>query len=281
MANRRPIGVMIENYPDARPQSGLSNADLVYESVTEGGITRFLAFFQCQNAATIGPVRSARIFFIDWIHELSAFYAHCGGNLNALARIKSDGIMDLDQFANGAYYWRTSRPAPHNLYTSIDKLRAAASSKKYSLTSDGFTSWIFKDDPKLADRPQTPMNVKVNFSSASYLVQYSYNIATNDWTRKTAGVIDTDAATGQPIKVKNVIVQFASITPGPENSVDIQNIGSGNAIFFIDGQATQGTWTKTTVNDRTQYKDSNGLDIKFDRGLIWVEVVNIGTKIEY
>src|SRR5258708_23201857 len=124
---QRPFVVVIENFLDSRPQSGLSQADIVYEALAEGGITRFLAVFQSQNAASIGPVRSARTYFNDWAQELGAIYAHVGGNSDALYYIKKGipGVSDADQFFNDPYFKRiSSRPLPLNTYTSSDKLLA-------------------------------------------------------------------------------------------------------------------------------------------------------------
>ena len=282
MAERRPIGVMVENSSDARPQSGLNKADLVYEVVTEGGITRFLAFYQCQDASEIGPVRSSRTYYLDWVEELTAFYAHAGGSPDSLARIVRDGILDLNH--SQKYFWRTSsRPAPHNLYTSTEKLIKYAQSKKYDLKNSGFATWSFKDDAASADRPEF-FKFKINFSSPAYLVEYLYNQETNDWSRKIAGVTDKDAKSGEEIKVKNVIVQFSQIIPREnedKNRVDVGTVGSGQAYYFIVGKVFQGTWQKSSTKARTQYLDSNGMAVKFNRGPIWVEVVQVGSKIEY
>ncbi len=279
VADTRPFGIMIENNSVARPQSGLDKADLVYEVVTEGGITRFLAFYECQTADVIGPVRSSRIYYLDWVQELKAFYVHAGGSPDSLVRIQQDGVLDLKHVQN--YFWRSSaRSSPHNLYTSIEKLRQYAESKKYDLKKSDFVEWKFKDDAKKADRPESA-SVKIHFSSASYLVEYVYNSNTNDWTRKIAGVLDKDLETGEPIKVKNVVVQFAQITKRADGRVDVGNIGSGDAVIFVDGKASLGTWKKATATSRNKFYDSAGKEIEFSRGSTWVEVVNLGTTVEY
>ncbi len=278
-ADARPFGIMIENNTAARPQSGLNKADLVYEVVTEGGITRFLAFYECQTADIIGPVRSSRIYYLDWVEELSAFYVHAGGSSDSLVRIQRDGILDL-KHAQG-YFWRSSaRLSPHNLYTSIEKLRQYAESKKYDLKKSDFVEWKFKDEAKFADRPEST-SVKIHFSSASYLVEYVYNKNTNDWTRKIAGNADKDLETQNPIKVKNIAVQLVQITKRSDGRVDVGNIGSGDAVIFVDGKVALGTWKKTTATSRNKFYDLAGKEIEFSRGSIWVAVVQLGTTIEY
>ena len=279
MVGNRPFGVMIENHPDARPQSGLDKADLVYEVVTEGGITRFLAFFGCQNPSQIGPVRSSRIYYLDWVSELKSFYAHAGGSPDSLAAIQQRGIFDLNH-ATG-YFWRsTSRAAPHNLYTSLEKLKSYAQSRHYDLNKADFTLWKFKDDPEKSARPESK-SVKINFSSASFLVSYSYNKETNNWSRSMAGKSHLDAATGKQLKVKNIVVQYSQIVARSDGRGDVGNIGSGQALFFIDGIALTGTWKKDSTSARTIYADSNGREIEFSRGPIWIEVVKLGTVINY
>lgn len=131
--NKKIMTVVIENHPDARPQSGLDKASIVYETLAEGGITRFLAVFQENEVAEIGPVRSARIYFLDWVLEYDALFAHIGGNIAALDQIGPLKIQDINQFYNANYFWRdNSRVAPHNVYTTTDKLRAAGEKAKYS-----------------------------------------------------------------------------------------------------------------------------------------------------
>lgn len=278
VARQRPYGVMIENSADARPQSGLDKADLVYEVVTEGGITRFLAFYQCDQADEIGPVRSSRIYYLDWIAELSAFYAHAGGSSDSLARITRDKILDLNH-ATG-YFWRSnSRPAPHNLYTSIAKLKQYATSKKYDLEKSDFSVWNFKDDAEKTARPES-FNFKIHFSSASYLVEYVYNKETNDWTRKIAGSVQKDSKTKESIQVKNVVVQYTQITQRGDSRVDVATTGTGEAFIFVDGKKIEGTWRKSSVSDRTKYFDLAGKEVEFSRGPFWIEIVQIGTKVE-
>jgi hypothetical protein len=139
--NQRPVtGVMIENTLDARPQSGLGQAGVVFEAVAEGGITRFLALYQDTAPTNLGPVRSARPYYVEWAMGFDAGYAHVGGSPDALSDIKSWGTRDLDEFANaGAYHRITSREAPHNMYTSMAALNQLEASKGYtSSTYNGF-----------------------------------------------------------------------------------------------------------------------------------------------
>lgn len=244
---RRPLGVMIENSKPARPQSGVSFADVVYEAVAEGGITRFLTVFYCQDAEVVGPIRSARTYFLDWISEYgsSPLYAHQGGAnqpgpADALGQITQfgwRGYNDLDQFGVGFPTYaldidRLGRDTAieHSMYTSTDKLWAFASSKR-KLTNveiddvtgkelawnKSFVGWSFKDDAPLASRPSS-LAATFNFSgiNASYLGDYSvswqYDRDSNSFLRTNGGAPFTDLDTGQQILAKNVIIQFETMT---------------------------------------------------------------------
>ncbi|MEO5949287.1 MAG: DUF3048 domain-containing protein, partial [Candidatus Saccharimonas sp.] len=137
-------GIMIENSPDARPQSGLKDAGIIYEAVAEGGITRFLAIYQEAKPQLIGPVRSVRMYYVDWIAAYNASIAHIGGSAAALKEVRNGSYRDIDQFFNAPYYWRaTDRYAPHNVYTSFAKLDALNAAKGY--TSSSFTGFTRQD----------------------------------------------------------------------------------------------------------------------------------------
>jgi hypothetical protein len=123
-SKRRPLAVMIENHEESRPQSGLSSADVVYEAVAEGGITRFMAVFLCPfNDIQVGPVRSARTYFLDWVSEYNSLYAHVGGAntpgpANALGQIIDYKILDLNQFGIGfPTFWRDYQRLGHPVAT--------------------------------------------------------------------------------------------------------------------------------------------------------------------
>ncbi|MCK4554100.1 DUF3048 domain-containing protein, partial [Candidatus Parcubacteria bacterium] len=141
--NPYPIAVIIENHIDARPPSGLAQANLVFEAEAEGGITRFLAIFAGgQNLEEIGPVRSVRPYFVDWAREFSAVLVHCGGSPSSLVKIVQDNVFSLNEFYNGGYYWRSAkRPGPHNVYTSTENLNKYLESK--NLDAGKFLSWQY------------------------------------------------------------------------------------------------------------------------------------------
>lgn len=276
-ADRRPLGIMIENHPDARPQSGLDKASFVIETPTEGGITRFLAYFVENDVAEVGPVRSARTYYVDWADETKAIYAHCGGSAPAIDKLGSDQyVCDINQFTFGKFFWRDDKKyAPHNLYTSTDKVRQAAESKKCALLAD-YEGYKFKEDaPK--EEHGTSQTVTVNFSSAQFLVVYNYDSGKNVYLRDQVGAPHKDKNSGDQIFAKTVVVMYVERAASPADGTQqthITALGSGKAEVYMDGKKIQAEWRRATQKDRTRYYDSTGKEIEFDRGPIWVEVLS-------
>lgn len=283
VAKKMPVAVVIENHVDARPQSGLNEAELVYETYAEGGITRFLTFFQTKEPKEIGPVRSAREYFVEWAKSYNVPFAHTGGSAEALTLISKLKIYDLNQFALGKYFWRdNSRLAPHNVYTTLTKLWEASNSKKYPTVSDSIPAFVFKDDTAKESRPLTS-KFTVNFNS-SYAVVWEYNPEQNDYYRILRGVYQTDRNTKERISAKNVVVVFTNITfgtsqiSGQARSV-IKTIGSGSANFYIDGVKTTGTWKRASQDQIMRFYATDGQEIKLNAGTTWVDIVPIGTSV--
>lgn len=283
-AKRKPLAVSIENHTDSRPQSGLNKASLIYEALAEGGITRFLAFYQENDVEEIGPVRSARTYFLDWLSEFDALFAHCGGNIDALDLIIPYGIKDLDEFKWGtAGYWRdNTRFAPHNLYTSTEKLWGIAKEAGYEITAD-ILGYLFKEDLEKEKRPQSA-KVLIGYTYP-YDVSYEYDSKNNSYLRSMAGTPHLDKITGEQILAKNVAVMFVPTSYGytrlGEQTVIIQTIGSGEALVFQDGSFIHGTWKKDSRTSRAKFLDSSGQEIKLNVGTTWIEVVPPNTSIGY
>lgn len=278
IAQRRPEAVVIENHPDARPQSGLDKADLVYEAITEGGITRFLAFYVVNDVSEIGPVRSARPYFVKFADEYNAFFAHVGGSGSALSLIDElNDFYDLNQFSLGKYFWRDKkRYAPHNVYTTTDMLREAGESKKWDANAE-YEKWSFKDGKSTEDRGNT-QKITIDFSSSSYKVDYYYDKEKNEYRRNLVGKEHIDKNSKNQIKTKNVIIQYVESWP-KEQGIDIKNDGTEKAVIFMDGEKITGTWKKSGRKKRTMFYDENGNEIAFNRGPIWIEMASANVKI--
>lgn len=284
LADNPVISVVIENlYPSARPQSGLSSAGVVYETLAEGGITRYQAFFGDTMPSDVGPVRSLRTFFVRWGLEYDVPVVHAGGNIDALDLIRPLGMKDLDQFANGAYFRRIpTRYAPHNLYTTGAQLEKLMQARGY-YSEPTFAPWIRKDDKKAVT--PTASSITVDPSYPDYRVTYVYDPASNSYIRSIRGVADVDASNNAPIQPKNVVVLKAATTYGTTRAntqaVYTQTVGSGSGVIFMDGQATEITWRKPSDKARTQFYDAAGNEVALNRGQTWITVIPLEKTVSY
>jgi hypothetical protein len=284
-AIRHPLAITVENDPNARPQSGLDKADIVYETVYDPAeTTRFLAIYSSKEAEKIGPIRSARTFFVDWAHGYNAYLAHWGGNIDALDKIKAEKILDLDEFTYSSAFWREESSGlalEHTGYTSTTKLRDQAAKNNYPATNS-FAVYKFKDDADLTARPES-QKVTVNFSGANYKVTYDYDKTTDLYKRSIAGKPHLDKITKDVISPKNLIVMVVARKPVTtrinEEGYAMTTVGSGVAKFYIDGKETVGTWKKTSAAEREIFYDAAGQEIVFDRGQSWISVVADISKV--
>lgn len=278
--NNRPVtGVMIENSIFARPQAGLSQAGVVYEALTEGGITRFLALYQDSQPNNVGPIRSARPYFLQWDLQFDAALAHVGGSPQALNDIKIWQVRNLDQMFYGNYYHRiSSRYAPHNVYTPISTLNQLEA--KLGYTSSTFTPW-----PRKPDSPSKQVTAGViNFilSSSTYDVQYNYDSATNSYNRSEGGAPQIDANTNTQLSPKVVIAMvIAHSLEADGYHSQYAVIGSGPVYVFQDGTVTTGQWSKTSNNAQMQFTNNQGQPIKLNAGQTWITAVNNSKYVNY
>lgn len=302
--NHRPLGIMIENHEETRPQSGLSSADVVYEAVAEGGITRFLSIFYCEDAGIVGPIRSARTYFLDWISEYgsSPLYVHVGGAnqpgpADALSQIDNygwEGENDINQFSVGfPTFWRDynrlgkTLATEHTMYSTTQKLwDYAKKDRKLSKEdsegthwSEGFVSYEFKDEAKASERGGN-QTVHLEFWSEDprYLVDWKYDNVTNSYKRNNGGKPHMDKNNNKQISVKNLVVLFMQerrANDGYPGNLHLlyRNKGSGEGTVFMDGKKIDVTWRKNNRTGRTLLFDSKGKQIEFNRGKIWFSIL--------
>lgn len=266
------VAVMVDNLGAARPQTGLGEAGVVYEMEAEAKITRFMALFAGDPPSVVGPVRSARSYYLQICKEWGALYAHVGGSKDASANIKSWGIKDLDEFRNGGEYWRDkSRKAPHNVYLNIDK---AASGKEQALRPH----WQFGDPAE-----GNPDFTKFSFSYGSgNNVSYEFSPGEKRYLRYINGSPHSDRESGKQIAVTNVVIQYAPHQYRGDGTacIDIQVIGSGKAEYFLAGQYHEGTWQKDSMGSPTRFSNADGKEITFPRGNTWIQVLRPGATVE-
>lgn len=275
ISSSRPMAVMVENHPDARPQSGLIGADIVYEALAEGGITRFLAIFQSNSVKEIGPVRSAREYFASLANEWGALYAHVGGSNEVIAQIKNGIYKNLDdanEYYNFDFFPRNKyKPQPHHIFTSTEKLKELMTFHKFSASAN-FLSWNFKDDSPVAS--STASSINMDFSRAGYEVSWIHNSQNNSYNRLQYFEPHLDDNTGKQISVKTVVVQIVKVTPVPKDpllSVDVDLKTGGKAYVFLDGLVIEGVWKNE--QGKTRFYNNNNQEISFNRGPVWVELL--------
>lgn len=280
---RRPLAVMIENSPAARPQSGLDKADLVYEMPAEGAITRFMAVFLQSDTAVLGPVRSARPYFIARALDYDAVYVYCGGSEAAKEMVRQERIAALDEFGIGRRaFWRIKgRKAPHNLYTDTEKLRLVAAEKGYEQEPE------IKPFEFLAEgEPVTGGTVSdgpvINYPKAYSVASFKYDRTRNVYLRYTGGRPHIDNITGEQLTARNIIVQYVNTKViDNEGRLSLKMNGDGRALLFTGGQVYQGRWHKSGLRFRTVFTDENGKEIKLNPGRTWISVVPVSTRVEY
>ncbi|MDX9872066.1 MAG: DUF3048 domain-containing protein [Clostridia bacterium] len=263
--------VMVDNYKKARPQAGLDKADMVYEIMAEGGITRYMGIFYHQKAEKIGPVRSARYYFVELAKGFNSPLAHAGGSTEALNMLVSLKIKDMDEIYNaGAYFWRDKqRKMPHNLYTSTEQLIKGAKNKGYALVPlealPQGTAW--------QGAPQGAIGIDYSQKPEKYLVAWKYQ--DNRYIRQVNGepyLLEDGAA----IIADNIIIITAKTRSFVKDGVvlsDIDIIGKGEARYLIEGKMMKGSWKKETAGKMLEFLDEGGSPMTFKQGRTWVQVV--------
>ena len=308
---RRPLGIMVENSTAARPQSGLSSADVIYEAVAEGGITRFLTIYYCEDSSYIGPVRSARIYFVKLLQGYGDYplYAHVGG---ANTDGPADALGEIDDLGWGLYndlnqfgvpfpnFWRDYERLPgrvteHTVYTNSTKLWEFAKTKRGLTDKDKkgifwdvkFTPWKFKDDAPLAQRGSLE---KISFKfwetfAADYAVDWTYDQSINSFKRNNGGSPHIDKNTNKQLEAKNVIIVFSqesSANDGyPGGHILYKLTGSGNGLIFQDGKVVEATWNKKNEEANLKFFAEDGKETELVNGKIFVEILPIGNKVVY
>ncbi len=265
------VTVMVDNHPDARPQFGLSSATIVYEAPVEGDFTRLMAVFpRDQVVVKVGPVRSARSYYLDWQSEYGVpLYLHCGGSPEALSRIKIENIFAANEFYWGRYYWRDNNfTAPHNLFTNSENWQKLWADYD-KLGERSWLGWSFGNEVSTS----TSASSFVVDYGAGYKVEWRFDAALSKYLRYLRNVNQLDA-NGDYILLDNIIVQYVNTKIIDDlGRKEIQAVGSGSVRVFRDGRVVPGTWKKNSVNERTRFFSETGEEIKLKPGKTWLQIV--------
>lgn len=316
---RRPLFVMIENTPDSRPQAGLSRADLVFEAVAEGGVTRFGALFYCgaqANDLTLAPIRSARTYYLDWASGFNLpMYVHVGGAnvpgpTDALGQIREygwEGENDINQFSVGyPTFFRNYNRIPgkeiateHTMETTTEALWKVAADRGWTnLTpervvarktiaaapwSSAYQGFTYEEEAVAAG---STTKIAYDFWSgySQYSVEWNYDSASDSYKRNNAGEAHVDINNEEQLASKNVIVLFAT-EKGPINEkkhMMYGTIGRGKALIFKHGQAPiEANWVKKDREAELEFVDVRGNAIELARGQIWISVLATDSDVSY
>lgn len=311
---RRPLAVMIENHSEARPQSGLSKADIVYEAVAEGGITRFLAIYLCDAIAQdtlLGPIRSARTYYLDWASEYGAtpLYVHVGGaNLpgpaNALGQIQEYGWggrngNDLNQFSIGyPTFWRDydrlgrTVATEHTMYSTTEKLWQVGKDRGWTSKDPDtmidwqelYTPWTFSEEAETGTGVAEEIDFGFWEGYEDYGVIWRYDPETRLYERINGGSPLKDLNNDSKLTAKVIIVQLTD-ERGPIDELKhmiYRTIGTGKALIFQDGKVLEATWRKSDRTTRTVYTSSKtGREVVYLPGKIWIEIVPTGNSVDF
>lgn len=280
--HRRPLSIKVENSPAARPQTGLNSADVAYETVTEGGITRFHLIFQSKLPKIVGPVRSARLSDLWVVPQYHGLFFYSGDSSYVSAGIRSAHLPNLSQDAGVStpYSRSSARPAPHNLYLNTAKAYEEAKRRKYSITGDvpelefGLASVTTSGTPV--------KSVYIPFSGFNN-VTWTWNAKDGVWLRENNHRVHRDAQTGKQVAAKNVVVMWARYTAAvPDHhggmTYDLKLGGEGRATIFRDGRYYDGKWLATRTSP-PHFVDRTGKPIKLAPGNTWMQVINLNVNI--
>ena len=261
----RPFAVMIDNHKSAMPQANLSEAELVYEIIVEYGETRLMAIYKGDNLDKIGPIRSARHYFVDYALENDAIYVHFGESPQA------------------EYFRRTnSRYAPHNVVTDTKSLLDISNKKGYRTTSDEDSVLNYVLDEVNLDNGQSAVNITIPYSIYN-TVKYKYDSENKNYIRYSRDEKQVDWDTKEPVTVKNIIiakVKNKTLNDGSEKDRQtIDNIGTLEGYYITNGKAIPITCEKESVTSKTVYKDLEGNEIKVNDGKTFIQICPINAKV--
>ncbi len=286
VSTHRVVAVKIDNAPEARPQTGLGAAGVVYEHLTEGSVTRYTAFFHDSELEQVGPIRSARFVDRELVQQFDALFGHVGGSPPVLRDLRPAPVADMDQFYFDEvrpYFRIRSRPSPFNMYASLPALREFGSARhpgRREVEGLGF----YRVEPELGKVRAlvVPAGPRTLFQST-----YKFRPATRRWIRSIGGVLDIDVATGNAIGPENVIIQRVPmrVTEFEEDSFGNRSLwigttGEGDATIFRDGLRIECRWRRTTATDVTRFETGNGVPILLRPGHTWVHLIGADDSFE-
>jgi hypothetical protein len=271
---RPALTIKVENTPQALPQWGIDQADVVYEEIVNGGITRLATVFNSQAPAKVGPVRSVRPTDTQVVWPLGGIFAFSGGAPYAITSISTAPVKLIDESSAGTAMFRDlTRYAPHNLFAVAPKLFAFTGTPTPPPALFAYRASNAKPSGTKVVRFVVPF-------PSLYPVTWTWDVTTQSWDRTLFGQPDV-TGTGVRESPKNVVVMFVNYVNGIGTESSYANLqGSGNATIFSAGREVQGTWTRgASMGDVIQYTSASGKTITLTPGQTWVELLDTGVAL--
>lgn len=277
--SRRPVAVSLDNHPDARWQAGLNSAEIIYEFEVEYPYTRYLAIYLAKEPELVGPVRSARPYIIYYAMENDAIFVHVGGSEDAFAEIKRLGAADVDGLYSNAM-WRysdTGKFAPHNMYTTLKSIREEADRFGFRDRDEvNFEKYNFNEKSiKLSEKYSSSDAKKINITyNKENTTDYIYDEESKLYLRFKDNQKHLDELDNEQLKAKNIVVlETSKDILDSAGRLYLETIGSGNGIYFTEGQSCDIIWKKDSEKDRTEFY-IDGEDLYLNPGNTWIQIVD-------
>lgn len=292
-SRRRPIAFMIDNNKNAQPQASLNSTYLVYEIIVEGGETRLMALFKGADCDEVGPIRSARHYFLDYVMENDAIYAHLGLSPQAQSQMPQFGINNINgqSYDTGkartkdSLYWRVKhKKAPHNAYTNTESILKIAENKGYKTTSDKESVLNYVSDEVTLDMEDAIVanNISIPYTT-SHKVEYKFDAQTNRYIRYSKNKKMSDETTNEDVTTKNIIITFAenyTLNDGENKGrQDVITVGSLDGYYITNGKAIKIKCNKDSRDAQTTYVDLVGNEIEVNDGNTWINIVPIDANV--
>ncbi len=277
--NRRPVAIMFDNHPSARWQSGLKDAEIIYEFLVEAPYSRYMGIYLINDPSSIGPIRSARPYFITSSLEYDAVYVHVGGSEQAKSDAKTLKIADIDGLSSSnKVFWRKShKKIPHNTYSSMEAIRTTQEERKYKIIGEYIPFKFNEDEMGIEGRVANKIIIKYRKDNNT---EYNYNEEKKIYSRTKDGKLHIDEADETPITAKNIIIQEAKTKVlDNEGRLEIQLIGEGQGKYITHGKFIDIKWVKKSRNDKTIYYTLEGEEIILNPGVTWIQIVEPKTEI--
>jgi hypothetical protein len=273
---------MVDNIAEARPHFGLASADVIYEAPAEAGIPRLMPLFLRSGgqADRIGPVRSARHYFVYLANEYRTPLVHIGASPQGFDALSATGLPDVDeQRGDNGFVRDPNRQAPHNAFVSTDSIREVLRQRgrpvRASLGPLNFGAYVPGQQPATTIKIPYP-------GPEGYSVEYDYDAARRIYTRIMDGQPHKDGASGQQYTAVSIVIEFADVEPIPHDTagrVDVGLVGSGKGMLVAEGTQVPLQWSRASVREATQFKRSDGAPFALPNGQVWIQIVPLQTQV--